>query len=434
MNRLEDLGFWWGEKMKSQLIPISFFILSVALIIIGYLFYNLFYGKKYESYILHESILDITRNVIESLKNYLQLSLVYSSHQALREHAKAGGLMPAGDWICNNPSPPSIEDSKECLENYTTYYFNFYFSNFNTSLPLSLLKVNFSQCIYGVNERSVLNGENDEGNFWINCSDGKISVFSEDLKAYEELGINYYITKNRYWFMFRIFREWAENNVYGNCICGCCVSCGDTKCIEKCANLAYQDLQNRFNIYGNEVECKKPEKICIDHQLGSISCTKRNECLEWTDAKCKCSGHFCENPTKQKVSYRFYLTTSTECMSNKDCCELCGPPYTGCYKCESETTTTTIGTTTTTSTTTTTIIPKKCEYWIENKLASTYSFTCEDHKYYIPSKKGPIPLTFTVLATVRFRCPDVCRDTMECKYEEEKKKYVCPICPENECI
>jgi hypothetical protein len=385
--------------MKSQIIPISFLILSVSLILLGYLFYNLFYGTKYESYVFQVNILDAMRNVIESLKNYLQLSLVYSSHQALREHAFAGGMMPAGTWICNGPSPPSVEDSKACLEKYTTYYFNIYFGFYNTSLPVTLTKVNFDSCKYGIDENGALDGKYDEGYFWINCSKGKVSVSSKEAETYEELETDYYITKNRYWFMFRIFYEWAMANVYGSCICSCCLSCGDESCAQQCAKLAYEDLQNRFNRYGNEVKCKEPEKICLDHQFGGISCERGNECLDWEDSQCKCIGHFCEAPKQEwKTSYSPYTKNSS--MINK-------------YIMFSD---------------------KICEYWVENRLAATHVFTCEDHKYYIPSKKGPVPLTFTVHATAKFRCPDVCRNFMSCKYIKEEDKYICPVCPNNECI
>ena len=91
--------------MKSQIIPISFLLLSVGLIIIGFIFYNVFYGKKYEQGILEIKILDAARNVIENAKNYLKLSLVYSSLQAMREQAASGGSVGAGPWICNGPTP-----------------------------------------------------------------------------------------------------------------------------------------------------------------------------------------------------------------------------------------------------------------------------------------------------------------------------------------
>jgi len=59
--------------MKSQIIPISFLLLSVSLIIVGFVFYNVFYGKKYEEKISEIKILDATRNVIENAKSYLKL-------------------------------------------------------------------------------------------------------------------------------------------------------------------------------------------------------------------------------------------------------------------------------------------------------------------------------------------------------------------------
>ncbi|MHA1865394.1 MAG: hypothetical protein ACTSWZ_02715, partial [Candidatus Heimdallarchaeaceae archaeon] len=66
--------------VKGQLIPFVFIILLVAGVLIGYVFYNMFYGTSYQIQVFRMSMIDVIRNLIESFKNYLRLSLTYSSH------------------------------------------------------------------------------------------------------------------------------------------------------------------------------------------------------------------------------------------------------------------------------------------------------------------------------------------------------------------
>ena len=54
--------------MKSQLIPIAFAVFVVALSLLGFVFFNLFYGKKYETYVFELNVIDKIRNVLERRK------------------------------------------------------------------------------------------------------------------------------------------------------------------------------------------------------------------------------------------------------------------------------------------------------------------------------------------------------------------------------
>lgn len=435
--------------MKSQIIPIAFILLSVSLIIIGFLFYNVFYGKKFEEKITEIRILDAARNVIENAKNYLKLSLVYSISQSTREQAASGGSVGAAPWICNRPNPLPIEISKTCLENYTQYYLTIYAGNFNTTLPLNVYLKNFSSLIYQIEEYGVLRGLYDEGNFYVNASNARISVSRKDFSVSEEFNISEFVTKNRFWYMFRIFYEWASQDPFSPCICanlGCacssysgqetCSSC--LQASEYCAEYALRLLQSKFDEY---VKCER-SNVCCMQGIGP-PCLPPSGCLAWSNRCSKGCEHSCTPPPfysnyQNLQQYETALSSSecptgTFCSGVSECVGLGGTCTGSCSQgccCSLSTTTTTSSTTSTTITsttttttvttttipTTTTTIPLVCRayYWHEARFSSAHIFTCKDYKYYISSPKGPKPLTFSVSVYAYFRDQDACKSLVEC--------------------
>ena len=187
------------------------------------------------------------------------------------------------------------------------------------------------------------------------------------------------------------------DDVYSKCVCGCCVSCSGCACAEICAEKAYKDLVRRFD---KDVVCYEPEERCCEHKYGGISCEPRKVCLDWIDTKCSCIGHFCSPPptiSMSGVDYEIEDNLNTIFFSDLDC---------------------------------------NCKYWVENKLAASYDFVCEDHKYYVPSEKGPVPLKFGVTASAKWRCPDSCLGIAKCRCPsdaEDCKDCECPPCPNNPC-
>jgi len=394
--------------MKSQLLPISFFLLSVGLIVIGFIFYNVFYGEKYEQKIFEIRVLDAARNVIENAKNYLKLSLVYSSLQATREHASAGGSIGAAPWICNMPNPLPVEVSKTCLQNYTKYYLTIYGSKFNTTLPLNVYLKDFSSLIYRISESGVFSGIYDEGNFTIEANDSRISVTKGDLRISEEFNISELITKNRYWYMFRIFTEWAKEDPFSPCICShlscaCGSSSGEEGCssclrsADMCADYALRILQSKFDEY---VKCEV-ENICCMQGIGP-PCLEPTGCISWSN---RCSTgciHECVLPSFT-ISSSSYSQTSSLSYLEED------------YSWEKTTITEKIPTTTTTTE------PPQCKifdckayYWYEARFSAAYVFTCKDYKYYISSPNGPKPLTFSVTVYAYLRDQDRCKTLVQC--------------------
>jgi hypothetical protein len=495
---------------KGQIIPFVFLLLLISGIIIGYIFYNVFYGTRFQTYVTTINIIDTIRNVIEYFKSYLGLSLTYSSHQSLREHACWGGTIgeEINHWICNTPNPVEVEQSKQCLEKYTKYYLNEYNSLFTTSLPIEITKYNFTDNVYGVDAAGVFSGKYDEGYFWVNSSGAKLSISDENIKNMEKIETSDFITKNRYWYLFRKFYEWAQDNVYGKCICsiiGCscssssgeeaCTSCSDA--VKDCAKRALDDLQRRFD---NNVTCKMKQEACM--QGRGPPCLNPSDCLAWASSVRGLCTHDCIDPSigarscpitskpgilplaysnqNYKVLSSSECPTGTFCSGVSECvglggtctgsCSLgcccsvtttttttrpscpagttcvdrvicgqaggscvssCGSYECCCYIPTTPTTTITTTVTTTTITTITTTLVCYSDYWHEGRVAASYSYTCEDHKYYVPSDKGPVPLSFKVIALASWRDQDVCRGTIPCSCPPDATS--CADCTSNGC-
>jgi len=411
---------------KGQVIPIAFLLLSVALIILFHIFYNVYYGTKYEKFVFGVKIVDTARNLLETFKSYLKLALNYASHQSLREHACVGGTIEVRDgrvivapWICNGPTPVPPELSKDCLAIYTNYYLNVYKEKFNTSLPLILLSSDFKNCSYDV--KDIMSGEYDEGNFSVKCSFSSTSVLGKNvtLTIHEEISTQAFITRNRYWYLFRIFTEWARDDVFSPCICskiGCACSASSEaeecssdclKEVEECAKKALEDLQRRFDEY---VECKK-ERICCAQGRGP-ACLPPSPCLSWENMMCSADcEHNCDHPPKKvcppKSATSVYHSSSllSNYLTNPSTILRFQERYSN-LQC-------------------------KCLYWHEARLAAAYKFECKDYKYFVPSSKGPIPLTFSVSAYAFWRDPDVCQRLIPCKCPEDATS--CEDCKAGNC-
>lgn len=387
--------------MRGQLVATVFIILLASSVIIGFIFYNLFYGTKYQSQVFNINVIDAVRNLIESFKNYLHLSLTYSSLQALREHACVGGSVGAGPWIVNGPNPVNPDFSKQCLANYTKYYFDVYFNFFNTSLPVKLYKENSSVCIYDVDSGKILSGGYDEGNFFVNCSNTKIMVSGQNIKEFEGVQTDDYITKNRYWYLFRNFYDWAMADVYSPCICkaigcSCSSSSGEQYCsscsadVEKCAEKALQDLQGRFD---DNVKCKK-EEMCCNQGIGP-PCNGECGCQGWDNSCMAKTTHECASPeiAGKPCPLSSKVTASSLTGSSEN---------SNVFSTFSKISLADAGSS------------QICYCRVEGRISGGYRYTCEDYKYFVPSDEGPVPLRFTVTAYAFFRDPCACCSICEC--------------------
>lgn len=388
--------------MRGQLIPLAFLTLLIGGVLVGHVFFNLFYGFRYQAQVFGIQLLDTVRNLIEGFKSYLKLSLTYSSHEALREHALLGGSPGAAPWICNGPNPLPVQFSVECLENYTTYYLNEYVNLFNTSLPLKISKKNFTECIYGIDEGGVFAGKYDEGYFWVNGTGTGLAVSGKNFNMYEEIHANTFITKNRYWYLFRNFYEWATTTPFSEDICsiiGCscssasgeepCSSCSDL--VKAYAEDALKKLQEKFD---NNVSCSM-KRLCCKQGIGE-PCLEPSPCISWGETSCK-KGCKHENCTPPSSSASLSLSSTGEehqqlLMFSQDAND-----ETDDKKCF-------------------------CDYWYEGRISTGYVFECVDYKYFVPSSQGPVPLKFDVLAYAFWKKHDACRTINPCSCHEGFKE------------
>jgi len=381
--------------MKSQLIPSIFIVLLVSSVILGFTLYNIIYGKKYRLQLFEIKTIDVARNLMESFKSFTSLSFVYSIDQALREAGENGGSYGSAPWICNGPNPMPAELSKGCMENYTKHYLNVYFEKFNTSLPLKIVKIsNFTQVIYQINIPEVYSGKYDEGGFLVNASGASVEIVSENLKMLENFNISQNVTRNRYWYLFRKFTDWANSDPLTSCICsniGCacssaseresCSSCSAN--VLDCGEAALEKLQNEFD---KNVECSY-QLGCCEQGYGP-ECLPEDGCLTWITTNCKKS---CEHTCTQLfTSFSSFNSFASKSLSNP---LVLDPPTTNC----------------------------KAEYWYEARLSVSYIFTCKDKKYYVSSPQGPEPLTFSVTAYVYLRAPKACFSIVSCDCPKDYK-------------
>jgi hypothetical protein len=386
--------------MKGQLLPFVFLVLLVASVMIGYVYYNTFYGSEFQLNVFNVRVIDAIRNIIEDFKSYVKLSLTYSSHQALREHACKGGLIGAVPWICNGPNPVEPDQSKQCLEKYTKYYFNVYTSFFNSTLPVEISKANFTNLAYDINIGEISSGKYDEGNFWVKSSGAKITITSDNANEFENVDMNDYVTKNRYWYLFRNFYDWAMNDVYSPCICqniGCSCGSGSSEEVcgsgcnsaaESCAQTALNDLQGRFDEY---VRCDMKQACCAQ---GTVSGSNDCGCKGWQNNICisPCQ-HECRDPSPLELC----PPGSSGYSASQVAYSGYNNPYlkTGGYKISFSS-------------------ADKISFQsgdiccIEARLSAAYTFWCVDTKYNVPSDKGPVPLVFRVGAIGDWRDPCGC--------------------------
>jgi len=381
---------------KGQITPFVFLILLVSSITIGYIFFNTYYGTRYKFETFQISVIDAVANVILALKNYLALALSYSDLQALREHACLGGTIGAGGWIVNGPNPVTVEQSKECLQEYTLYYFNSYLDLYNTTLPVNITKYPYDSCVYGIDESGVFAKKYDEGYFWVNSSKGAaiVSGLNRNVTMFETLDNADFVTKNRYWYMFRIFYEWAMDDIYSPCICGiiacsCGTGSGAETCsscsapAEKCAKNALTDLQNRFDKLDDNVKCRMDKQCC--QQGTGPPCGSPPGCQSWLSTTCLANKeHECMEPEVGKRSCPIKASkSSSSALSESKYITLGLQGYSSIS-----------------------LSPGGC--WYEGRVSAGYKYTCEDQKYYVPSDKGPVPLVFSVVAYAFWRDPTTC--------------------------
>lgn len=379
-----------------SILPIAFVVLAVGITLISWIMYNTYFGSSFQGQVFIESKIDTIRNEVEGMKNFIKQSLIFSSHQSLVQHAEFAGLVnpQKAAWICGGPDVPTVEQTTSCLESYTKYFVNMYLENYSIDLPISVIREDFESCYYDVNGGGVVSGKYDEGNFLVDIKNGKVYFSSKDeLGTSEIINSQDEITRNRFWYMFRIFKAWAEKNVLGNEICACTMGCQGCDCVKKASIDAFNDLRSRVDEY---VICRVSDiQPCCISETG---CGEPKQCLFWEeeeidpDKRCllPCEKK-CIEPEEFFGSLRENASESYEKLYDDYTTESGEPLYAGGEEiCE-------------------------CYIWPEWRLAGSFGYSCTDYKYYVPGPGGPKPLTFSVSGFASFRVPHPnCEVKIEC--------------------
>ncbi|MEM5853201.1 MAG: hypothetical protein QXG39_01050 [Candidatus Aenigmatarchaeota archaeon] len=404
--------------MKSQ----SSLLVLICLIGISLILWitSAFLATTSSQRVVQETIFSKISKYLDYVKGFTRNALIFSVHAESKRIASQGGqTSDAGiprSWICNAEVSPSVDEVRFFLSEETKMDLNKYLKNFKLQ-DLPVINVTNSTCVdYDVDETSVLSGKNDE-EFKVGCYGSKINISLDENLVSSSNEVYEGIEQNRFWYMYRIFREWApvatQILVGGTCsclskICSCgnsdysggCMPCASTcpgfqNCLENVVENARKVLQNSFDEY---VRCNARLIGCY-HELEP--CTGVFECIDWENAPAcnNClrenAGELCskriimERPTVQAKP-----TFSTSFSKNK---------LSSIYFSDS-------------------CSSKKCKLWYETKGSMEAVFSCTDEKYLL-SVSGDRHLMFSVHAMAKLRA-------IRCYYErpcvESDGDCVCP--------
>lgn len=347
------------QKLKGSLMPFIFIILLAFLALLFWRYYSGGNLTGAGQEIADASLMNMLRSEIEASKRFSKMSLAYSSEQALYEHALAGGICSnekTEGWICNTPSPKDFEDNKKCLENRTLSYINLFVQNYSIDLPVDYELSGFKSLNYQISFSDVLEGNYDEGNYLMSAQGSAMKISAKGSKASEEIKLEENIGKNRYWYLYRNFYDWSNENLYSKEIQECTVSCQGCECIEHAAENALDSLQKKFDEF---VACNSKRICCVRGPsrltglMKGFSFWDQSDCISGCQIKC---GQAISNLTYglDKSPFEAYKSSA------------------------------------------------QSDRISDNKLAAVYEFSCTDNKYFVATGEGPKPLTFKVLASASF--------------------------------
>jgi hypothetical protein len=219
---------------------------------------------------------------LDFLKGFSREALLLSSHAAIQRVASTGGeineLNEPKNWICGEDVSPELDDVKYVLSEETKKYLNQYLEKLKIKDLPSINLTNFTFVDYDVNLESVSGGKNDE-KFNVSGYGSEINITLEGNSVASENDVYEEIAQVRFWYMYRIFKEWAATTALSSCVQNCCGDiCSDFKsCAESCINIGLRELQNLFD---ENVECTSSLKCCYTE---SGECNNAlQECMECT--------------------------------------------------------------------------------------------------------------------------------------------------------
>ncbi|MBU5689585.1 MAG: hypothetical protein QXM68_01350 [Candidatus Aenigmatarchaeota archaeon] len=282
----------FGEKSQSSLLIIVSIVAVTAVIWILSMYNQTTYTKES----LKNFMMSKMQQYIENFKGFTKTALTLASHQSTKNIAKNGGsnIGTTRTWICTSPSVPSVDEIKYYLSEDTKKILNSYMIKSNKSKEdegVEFFSGKFNCIDYNVNQQDIMSGTNDESfdvgayGSYLYINDGNFFINSSN-NVYQDIG------KVRFWYLYRNFRRWAEDNVFSRYMCGCmmqicnCNQAGECQsncpgfyqCYTNAVQKALENLQNRFDSY---VTCQANYGCC--HQEKQ-SCGDVTSCVYWDES------------------------------------------------------------------------------------------------------------------------------------------------------
>ena len=222
-----------GRKSQSSLI-ILLFLVGVFSIFFVFLFFR---AGAFKSQTLRDILLSRVSKYLDVTKGFAQYSALLSSHSATYDIAYKGGHTPEGTrtWVCNGPWGPTVDEVRVFLGKETLEFLNRYITNYRvTDPPISMR--NFTCANYNVDQFSVLGGKVDE-KFNVQAFGSEINVTFEENNVTSKYDFDLEISRNRFWYMYRIFKKWSETTTLPQDTCaGIPLVCGCTPSLGHCSS------------------------------------------------------------------------------------------------------------------------------------------------------------------------------------------------------
>lgn len=435
--------YMFGKKSQSSLIILIGIISLVIIVWAITAFSQISFTEK------SSKELKITKiaGYLDYFKGYIRNALILSTHQNSKLIASYGGSInddgKPTNWICTNPTPPGVNEIRYYLSEETIKTLNTFVLRMNETKEDEIDNFFASKfkCVdYDINEDSVISGSNDEkfnvggyGSYLTLVQDGDKVTSNNDV--YEE------ISKMRFWYLYRKFREWAEENKLSMYICQCLTKICNIasnpneyrQCYQQAIENTLNDLKGKFDEY---VSCEAKQN-CEYAEIEDCYKYATYGCSKWENTpKCnRCvtgkAGELCsQNPqlwieyqnnakteNSNKLTYSYFIRTF----------ESNNVYYNPVNSQE-----------------------KVCEYWAETRGSIEATFSCTDYKYALSTEKNKY-LTFTLYTTIAlkgkncyentpYECEEKCTDRRgcppgriieECKCKHERPTNYDIWCVEN---
>lgn len=270
-------------------------LIGIFSILLIFLFFR---DVAFKSQTLRDVLLSRVSKYLDVTKGFAQHSTLLSSHSATYDVAYKGGhtLQGTRTWVCNGPWGPTVDEVRFFLGKETLEFLNRYITNYKVTDPQISIR-NFTCVNYNVNQFSVLGGKVDE-KFSVQAFGSEINITFGENNVRSRHDLDLEISRNRFWYMYRIFKKWSETTTLPQDICaGIPLVCGCNPSPGHCSSncQAFQShalaqiqkakiyLESLFND-PEYITCTAKMDCCMTKITGN---TNRIEaCLEWEEFPC----------------------------------------------------------------------------------------------------------------------------------------------------